>query len=131
MDLTSTVALEELVLLAAAAVGAWRHWRSLRSLRGRCTGILLPAEVVLCRLYTRHERIRCGIKLALVYVALWLLFQPSDMDMGGWEWWGRLAYRLVLVGIALALDWESFSSERDRTELEGLGQMPHEHGAGE
>jgi hypothetical protein len=130
VDLTSTVALEELVLLAAATVGAWGHWRALRLLRRRCAGDLLPAEVVLCRLYSRHERVRCAIKLALVYAALWLLFQPSDMDMGGWEWWGRLAYRLVLVGIALALDWESYCSTRDRQELEALGQMPHEHEVG-
>ena len=129
MDLTSTVALEELVLFAAAATGALGHLSALRSFRVRCAGDLSPSEVILCRLYVRHESVRCGIKLALVYAALWLMIQPSDRDIVGWEWWGRMAYRLVLVAIALTLDWEAYRSHRDRLQLEHLGTMPHEHEA--
>ena len=117
-------------MFAAAATGALGHLSALRSFRVRCAGDLSPSEVILCRLYVRHESVRCGIKLALVYAALWLMIQPSDQDMAGWEWWGRLAFKLAPVAIALALDWESYCSGRDRSELEALGSMPHEHEAG-
>lgn len=130
MDLTSTVALEELVLLVAAVIGVWRHWRALRALQGRCSHGLTASETILCRQYLRHERVRWAIKALLVYAAFWLMVQPSDQNMAGWEWWGRLAFKLAPVAIAVALDWESYRSGRDQSELAALGSMPHEHEAG-
>src|SRR5688572_5211015 len=98
----------------------------LRSLQYRCSGGLTAPETILCRLYLRHERVRCGIKLVLLYAAIWLMIQPSDPHMVGWEWWGRLAFKLAPVVVALALDWESYRSRQDREELEDLGEMPRE-----
>lgn len=103
----------EWVLLAAALLGIWHHARNLSVLWLRCSGALPWAEVLLCRIYQRHERVRIAVKLTLGLVAIWLIGIPTPSDDFGDEI-GRLFFRAALVGIALVLDWESIEAKRDR-----------------
>ena len=107
----------EWVLLVAALFGVWHHTRNLRFLCRRCRGALPWSEVLICRIYFRNERVRIVVKVALVGIAGWLISQPIPVLPGDWHEAGVLSLRVSLIGVALALDWESIKANRDRNAI--------------
>jgi hypothetical protein len=124
MGLASVLAALNLALLLASLVGIWRHGANLRELACLCRGVTASADLILCRQYKRHERVRLMAKVGFALAALYLMERsplPVDDPL---DWWGPILLRLFMTVVVIALDWESVKSRKDRVDLGNAGVMP-------
>lgn len=105
------------VLALVAFLGMLHHLRSLQDLIPSCIGQRSYTDQILCRIYLRMHRVRLGVKSCALLAALWMLYTPTPVFDEIWETLSSAFFRVILILLVAALDWEAYQAVQDREAL--------------